>query len=48
MRDTRRMVQDVVLAEADVPVDGDTAGLIRNRPLLVIISNNDLQFAAAL
>ena len=47
-RDTRRAGQDVVLAEADVPVDGDAAGLIRNRPLLVIISNHDLQFAAAL
>ena len=47
-RDTRRAGQDVVLAEADVPVDEDAAGLIRNRPLLVIISSNDLQFAAAL
>ena len=48
MRDTRCVVQDVVLAEADVPVEGDAAGLIRTRPLLVVISNNDLQFAAAL
>ena len=47
-RNTRRAVQDVVLAEADVQVDGDAAGLIRNHPLLVTISSNDLQFAASL
>ena len=47
-RVTRRVVQDVVLAEAGVRVDGDAAGLIGNHPLLVTISSNDLQFAASL
>ena len=48
MRNTWRVVQDVDLAEADVRVGGDAAGLIRNHPLLVTISSNDLQFAASL
>ena len=47
-RDTWRVVQGVVLAEAGVRVDGDVAGLIRNHPLLVLISSNDLQFATSL
>ena len=47
-RNAQYVVQDVVLAEADVQIDGDAAGLIRNHPLLVIISSNDLQLAASL